>query len=163
MVNNSNEYWDTVSKIANRSIKKGHRTVILVDQIKSMSNLLEALKRQNEALCDPVIITGLTKDNFEKIKEFNKGNTPLLIGSNTIGEGVNLKPVDTLILAMPDKSKPAFMQRVGRGLRNYPEKTTCEIYFLYINNPIFKNQTRQRIEYCKEYGKYGKVELEKLE
>lgn len=58
--------------------------------------------------------------------------TPVLIGTTgVLGEGVDTKPAEFIIIAGLGKSKPQLMQQVGRGLRVYPGKESCKVILFY--------------------------------
>lgn len=65
------------------------------------------------------------------ITQFASGQIKSLIGTTgVLGEGIDTKPAEWVIIAGLGKSKPAFMQQVGRGLRNWPGKETCKVILL---------------------------------
>ena len=66
------------------------------------------------------------------IKEFALNHRKALIGTTGIvGEGVDTKPCEYVIIAGLGKSKNAFMQQVGRGLRRYADKESCKVILFY--------------------------------
>lgn len=71
---------------------------------------------------------GVNEDTPHLIKMFNIGKLPVLTGTTgVLGEGVDTKPCEYVIIAGLGKSKPAFMQQCGRGFRRYGDKTSCKI------------------------------------
>lgn len=65
------------------------------------------------------------------ISAFNSGKLKTLIGTNgVLGEGVDTKPAEYVVIAGLGKSRPAFMQQVGRGLRRYEGKESAKIILL---------------------------------
>jgi superfamily II DNA or RNA helicase len=62
------------------------------------------------------------------IGAFNKGEVKGLIGTTGIlGEGVDTKPCEYVIIAGLGKAKSAFMQQIGRAVRTYPGKESAKI------------------------------------
>jgi len=61
------------------------------------------------------------------IKTFNKGSSCLVGTTGVLGEGVDTKPCEYVILAGLGKSRPALMQAFGRCFRKYPGKETGKI------------------------------------
>lgn len=62
------------------------------------------------------------------IAGFNAGKLTCLIGTTgVLGEGVDIKPAEYIIIAGLGKSKNAFMQQVGRGFRRHGSKETCKV------------------------------------
>lgn len=82
-------------------------------------------------LHDPVyssFVKGENDDNKHTIDAFNNTKKTTLIGTTgVLGEGVDTRPAEYIIIAGLGKSKNQFMQQVGRGLRVYPGKESCKI------------------------------------
>lgn len=111
------------------------------DRNEIISQVLQLLKAQNiptlclvkriphgEALQMRTDITipfvkGENDDNSEVISAFNSGELDMVIGTDgVVGEGMDTKRCEWVILAGGGKSKNGFMQRVGRVLRRSPGK-----------------------------------------
>ncbi len=72
--------------------------------------------------------TGTDDRTNEYIHEFVIGASKSLIGTTgVLGEGVDTKPAEYIIVAGLGKSKTQFMQQVGRGLRKHSNKESCKI------------------------------------
>lgn len=68
-------------------------------------------------------VKGENDDNREVIQAFNRRAHNAMMGTNGIlGEGVDTKPCEFVIIAGLGKSKNAFMQQIGRCFRKYPGK-----------------------------------------
>jgi superfamily II DNA or RNA helicase len=71
---------------------------------------------------------GQNEDSQDLITFFNQGKIRQLIGTTGIvGEGVDTKPAEFIIIAGLGKSKNQFMQQVGRGFRKFEGKESCKI------------------------------------
>jgi len=71
---------------------------------------------------------GLADDTKDLIRSFSAKEIPVLIGTTgVLGEGIDTKPAEYIVIAGLGKSKNSIMQQVGRGFRNYPGKTSCKI------------------------------------
>ncbi len=72
------------------------------------------------------------EDNTEfLLQDFSNGNHPVLIGTTGVcGEGVDTKACEYVIIAGLGKSKPQFMQQVGRALRKFPGKDSAKIILI---------------------------------
>lgn len=103
---------------------------------------------------------GKNLNNKEILKRFNAAKEPGLIGTvGVLGEGVDTKPAEYVIIAGGGKSKNQFMQNLGRGFRNFdhPEsgpKKSCKI--IMFRDPSHKWMIKHFKECCKhlkeEYG-----------
>lgn len=97
-----------------------------------------------------------TEDNTpELIRAFNTGEISTLIGTTGIlGEGVDTKPCEMVVIAGLGKSRNAFMQQVGRAFRRHGSKDSAKILILKDNShkwtiAHFKAQCKILME---EYG-----------
>lgn len=73
-------------------------------------------------------VNGRDVESRIKILEFNLGQTPALIGTTGIlGEGVDTKRCEFVIVAGLGKSRNALMQQFGRAFRNFDGKTSAKI------------------------------------
>jgi superfamily II DNA or RNA helicase len=71
---------------------------------------------------------GENDNNNEMLKELECNHRKTLVGTvGVLGEGVDTKAAQFIIIAALGKSKSAFMQQVGRGVRRYPNKTRCTV------------------------------------
>lgn len=98
----------------------GVSTICLVKEI----NHGETLK----TLTNGYFAHGNNEDTPHLITLFNRGQLTTLIGTTgVIGEGIDTKPAEFVIIAGLGKSKNAFMQQVGRGFRKFDNKVSCKI------------------------------------
>lgn len=67
-------------------------------------------------------------DVCKALEEFNSKKIQILIGSSIIGEGIDVRSTDHLIMAQGGKSEIAVTQATGRAVRLFPGK---EIAFLH--------------------------------
>lgn len=74
-----------------------------------------------------------TKERDRIYTQFENREYLLLINCQVLIEGFDVKAVETVMLLSPDRSKARYIQKVGRGLRPYPGKTSCFILDLGLN------------------------------
>jgi superfamily II DNA or RNA helicase len=89
------------------------------------------------------------------IKKFSQGVIRSLIGTTgLVGEGVDTRPCEWVVLAGMGKAKSMIMQQIGRAVRNYPGKETAKI--VLFKDKSHKFMLTQYKEQCKilkeEYG-----------
>lgn len=102
-----------------------------------------------------VFANGQDEESGAMIQRFNDRKANVLIGTTgVLGEGVDSKPCEYVIIAGLGKSKPQFMQCVGRALRRYPGKETAKvIIFLDKTHKWTKSHfDTQRKILLEEYG-----------
>lgn len=81
---------------------------------------------------------GQDEDTRRYIEQFNRGEIKSLIGTTGIlGEGIDTKPAEYVIIAGLGKAKSAFLQQIGRGVRNYPGKESCKVILFKDNSHKF--------------------------
>lgn len=123
----------------------GLKTIVLVDRIEHGEKL-------HSMLPNSVFINGNTKDNEKVIDNFNMEKIPILIGTDVIGEGVDLVGADALVMACGGKAKSDIVQKIGRVLRLKEGKDKAIIVdYLDVNVEPFSKHALERIEIYKEY------------
>jgi len=76
----------------------------------------------------PVFVHGEDDETRFLINKFNNREIKGLVAtSGMMGEGVDTKPCEYVIIAGLGKAKSQFMQAVGRAVRNYPGKESAKI------------------------------------
>jgi superfamily II DNA or RNA helicase len=126
---------------------QGINALCLVKEIKH-GNLLSDLS-------GAAFANGKGDDCQDLISWFNEGKLKCLIGTTgVVGEGVDTKPAEFVIIAGLGKSKNAFMQQVGRGFRRYPGKESCKIIlFRDPSHKWTKAHFKAQVKYLREeYG-----------
>lgn len=108
-------------------------------------------------------VHGQDDDSRQYIQDFNSGKIKVLIGTEGIlGEGVDTKPCEFVVIAGLGKAKSAFMQKCGRSVRRYKDKESAKI--ILFRDKSHKFTLRHYKEQCTilltEYGiKPTKLEL----
>ena len=59
------------------------------------------------------------------LRRFKAGETKVLANCAVLTEGFDEPRIDCIIVARPTKSRPLYVQMVGRGTRTFPGKTDC--------------------------------------
>lgn len=119
VVNNDIRNGVIASLIA--SLKAEGKSVLCL--VKEVAHGLELSKMASVAFT-----SGQDRETREYIKEFNLGRITALIGTTGIlGEGIDTKPAEYVIIAGLGKAKSAFMQQIGRAVRKHPGKESAKI------------------------------------
>lgn len=140
------------------SLLKDQSVLCLVKEVKHGNNILDLLPADHSI----VFANGQDGECQEFIKRFNAEEVKGLIGTvGVIGEGVDTKPAEWVLVAGGGKSKNAFMQWCGRGVRRHKQKESCKvILFRYNHNKWLKKHFAECVKYLRdEYG----IEPVKLE
>jgi superfamily II DNA or RNA helicase len=73
-------------------------------------------------------VSGEDDESRDYIRQFNSGEIKTLIGTTGIlGEGIDSRPAEYVVVAGLGKAKSAFQQQIGRGVRNYPGKDSAKV------------------------------------
>lgn len=108
----------------------GKSTLCLVKEIKHGQILSE--------LTGVPFANGQDEDTRPLINTFIRGEIPALIATSGVcGEGVNTKACEIVIIACLGKAKGAFLQQVGRAIRNYPGKESAKVILVKDNSHKF--------------------------
>lgn len=79
------------------------------------------------------------------IKAFNDKQVRVLIGSSVIGEGIDVRSTDQLIMAQGGKSEIVIVQAVGRAVRLFEGKQVAKIHdFDFLGTKYMRKHLAQR-------------------
>lgn len=82
-------------------------------------------------------VSGADEASRDYIRQFNNGEIKVLIGTTGIlGEGIDTKPCEYVVIAGLGKARSQLMQQVGRSVRKYPGKESAKVI-------IFKDQSHK--------------------
>lgn len=74
------------------------------------------------------LVTGEDEGSRAYIRQFNSGGLKALIGTTgVLGEGIDTKPAEYVVMAGLGKAKSQLMQQIGRGVRKFMGKESCKI------------------------------------
>jgi superfamily II DNA or RNA helicase len=136
---------------ARKFMDAGKRVLILVDEVEHGELLSKALSIP--------FATGEDKQSQTYIDDFNAKKVMGLVGTDgKIGEGVDTRPVDVLIMAHFVASKGAVLQAVGRGLRKIDGKDNVIVLdYIPRGSTMLTRHAKSRIEIYKELTDKVKV------
>lgn len=149
LVVNRKDRNDIIKNIVNTLNSQMKSSICLVKEIGHGQKIKELLN------FDCPFMQGVNADNPQLLELFNGGWVKSLIGtSGVLGEGIDTRPAEYIILAGLGKAKGQFMQQVGRGSRIYQGKESCKI--ILFRDPSHKWTLNHFKEQCKilreEYG-----------
>ncbi len=122
--------------VVNNEVRNTAIVMLLMQlQIQSISTLCLVKEIKHGMIladmADIPFANGQDEETRHFIDKFNKKKISSLIGTTGIlGEGVNTRPCEFVIIAGLGKAKSAFMQQVGRAVRTYPGKTSAKIILI---------------------------------
>lgn len=111
---------ELICTILTSLVDAGKKTLCLVKEINHGNKIAESTLLH--------FANGEAENTRELISNFNGGLHTGLIGTTgVLGEGIDTKPAEYIIIAGLGKSKNSIMQSAGRGFRKYPGKESCKI------------------------------------
>jgi superfamily II DNA or RNA helicase len=105
---------------------KGRKALVFTPTVKLAHEMAETFRGAGiraEAL------DGTTSEDERRaiLKRLHTGETMVIANCAVLTEGFDEPSIDCIIVARPTKSKPFYIQMVGRGTRMYPGKPDCLI------------------------------------
>lgn len=83
-------------------------------------------------------VSGQDEDSRKYIDMFNSGQIKSIIATTGVmGEGIDSRPCEYVIIAGLGKAKSQFQQQVGRAVRNYPGKESAKVILFYDKSHVF--------------------------
>lgn len=133
-----------------KSIPEDKQILILVDRKDKAGYTINSFLDKNKI--PNVFVSGdQTGEVVAKaLRAFNDKKLRVLIGSKVIGEGIDIRSTDHLIMCQGGKSNSAIIQAVGRLVRLYPNKNVGYLHdFNFINTKYLQKHLVKRIKIYK--------------
>lgn len=107
-----------ISNIAQKMVDAGRQVLILI-KIIDHGQVLEAM------IPNSFFVNGSHSDKVrsEWLDKMRRREAPITIATSIFDEGVDVKPLDGLILGGSGKSQTRALQRIGRVIRTYSDKS----------------------------------------
>jgi superfamily II DNA or RNA helicase len=132
--------------IADKHIKVGHNTLILVDHIDQAKLLVKKI----EAICENVflIIGDVHPKKREELRNFVNENKGCVIVATpgVFSTGVSIKRLHAIIFVAAGKSKYRTIQSIGRGIRLHKEKNKLSLYDISDDLKYGSDHLQERIK-----------------
>jgi superfamily II DNA or RNA helicase len=147
LVVNNEKRNNMISIILLRLRAAGTKTLCLVREVKHGKILSD--------ITGIPFVSGEDEESRKLISQFNGGELNSLIATTGImGEGVDTKPCQYVVIAGLGKAKSQFMQQIGRAVRTYPGKETANVVLIRDTSHKFtlKHYNQQKKILLDEYG-----------
>ena len=140
------EYLDLISKVATQDIANGRCPLILGDRVNMLKTLQKAIKGS-------VLLIGATKETDRKDILENTGTKyKAILSTKIFDEGISCHRLDTLYLTCPSNNPIKLEQRIGRILREHPDKKYPLIRDFQFRGAIVNKQQLNRLKWYQENG-----------
>ena len=113
-------------QIADEMVKycKDRKTVVFLPLVATSKKFRDILNEKGFRAAE---VNGESKDRAEVLTDFDNGKYNVLCNSMLLTEGWDSPEVDCVIMLRPTKSRPLYVQCIGRGLRLAEGKEDCLI------------------------------------
>jgi superfamily II DNA or RNA helicase len=126
-------------------LKDNRNILILFKQIKHGKMIAELLEDNN---ISTILLNGSmsSSDRQSIIKEVKSGKHRVILASTIFDQGVDIPILDALILAGGGASSGRLLQRVGRVIRTFENKSDAIVYDFLDNCKYLKNHSEKRFK-----------------
>lgn len=128
-----------IAEIALKFQQEGRKVLILVKQIKHGKILESKIPGSNFIFGEHV-----TSERKRMIDEIRNGGNRILIATSIFDEGIDVRPLDALILAGSGKSPTRALQRIGRVIRCFEGKKDAIVVDFDDDVKYLRNHSRAR-------------------
>ena len=113
-------------QIADEMVKycQDRKTVVFLPLVSTSKKFRDILNEKGFRAAE---VNGESKDRAEILQDFDNGKYNVLCNSMLLTEGWDSPEVDCVIMLRPTKSRPLYVQCIGRGLRLAQGKEDCLI------------------------------------
>lgn len=148
---NNEKRNNLVKEICNK-----YKTGVLV-----LVNILEHGKILENLIPNCKFIAGETpiEERLKIVKEFDRGELPILCASTILQEGISITHMKAMVLACGGKSNVAVLQKIGRSLRfKAGEKTEVDFFDFIDTAKFLSKHSKMRVTLYKKAG-YNDIKL----
>ena len=124
-------------------------------------NILEHGKILENLIPNCKFIAGETpiEERLKIVKEFDRGELPILCASTILQEGISITHMKAMVLACGGKSNVAVLQKIGRSLRfKAGEKTEVDFFDFIDTAKFLSKHSKMRVTLYKKAG-YNDIKL----
>ena len=101
---------------------------LYVNNVSALCLVKEIKHGHNISLGNLPFMHGDSETGRMDLLSFLLRERPVLIGTTgVLGEGIDTKPAEYIIIAGLGKSKNSIMQQIGRGVRRFEDKESCKV------------------------------------
>lgn len=102
----------------------GRRAIVFTPTVALAYEMAEEFRRQGVS-AEGVDGTTHPDERRAILRRFHDGETMAVANCGVFVEGFDEPSVGAIVMAKPTRSRPAYLQMLGRGLRLFPGKTDC--------------------------------------
>ena len=140
LVKRNKIFLNKIHEIISKIEKPEAQILILVSRKEKTGEVIRDFLKEQGVKCS--YISGDDEKDIvnQALKDFNAKKIRILIGSKVIGEGVDVRSTDALILATGGKSDIAVNQAVGRLIRLYAGKKIGHLHDFHFKDTCYQGK-----------------------
>jgi len=139
-------YLEYIASLAIGFIKTGRCPLILGERVQMLEDLQGMIP-------DSICLIGKTSEETRKQALENMGTTyKALLSTKLLDEGISCHRLDTLVLTCPTNNPIKLEQRVGRIIREHPDKQFPLICDIWLAGGVVSRQQKNRMLWYIERG-----------
>ena len=137
-------YLELIAQTARDKIAYGRCPLILSERIEMLEDLQKLIPAS-------VLLVGSTKNTEREDILKNAGTKySAILSTRIFDEGISCHRLDTLLLTCPGNNYAKLEQRIGRILREHPDKQTPLILDFWLSGAIVYRQQQSRLEWYRK-------------
>ena len=142
------DYLATIANTAIQLIGQKRCPLILGERVQMLKDLQGMIK-------DSVCLIGETDESTRKdVLQNVGGKYKAVLSTKLFDEGISCHRLDTLIITCPSNNPIKLEQRIGRIIREHPEKQVPLVIDFWLSGPIVSRQQTKRLQWYQQRGYY---------
>jgi len=149
-ITNHEDKMDGTALLVKNLVAQGKKIILFTTKIETMYVIEEAMNAHGI----PISIVHSSNPEYkmpakrrkQNFADFADGTTAVLVGAFAISEGINVPDADVAIIMGGTSTERDFVQRSGRVLRVTPDKTSAEIFQVYMEDTMEQNWVKNRLK-----------------
>jgi superfamily II DNA or RNA helicase len=142
------DYLSFIAKKTIGLIKTGRCVLILGERVQMLKDLQKLIP-------DSVCLIGESNETTREDVLNNVGpKYKVVLSTKLFDEGISCHRLDTLMLTCPSNNPIKLEQRIGRIIREHPDKQTPLVVDFWLSGAVVSRQQQKRLEWYKQRGYY---------
>ena len=149
-ITNHEGKMDGTALLVKNLVAQGKKIILFTTKIETMYVIEEAMNNHGV----PISIVHSSNPEYkmpakvrtQNFADFAEGTTNVLVGAFAISEGVDVPEADVAIIMGGTSQEREFIQRSGRVLRVTPDKTSAQIFQVYMEDTMEAGWVTSRLK-----------------
>ena len=142
------DYLTAIANMATQLIGQKRCPLILGERVQMLKDLQGMIKNS-------ICLIGETDESTRKdVLQNVGGKYKAVLSTKLFDEGISCHRLDTLIITCPNNNPIKLEQRIGRIIREHPDKQVPMVVDFWLSGPIVARQQAKRLEWYQQRGYY---------